>query len=174
MRFKYFFENVVASPQDLPPIPPDCVRLTHFTNNKVANQIVGGGENFSYQRVGITSTTDAFSNNNQVFDLLKSGNTGAFNRSSFGSAVLLMDIPNDQYRIHRALAQAPGEVDNKNILGYVDCNSMDLERNPRYAPGSVNLQPRSIPRFRSNNQGSSSVVNIPAPQNNPSKDVEIW
>lgn len=140
MRFRAFCENVVAGPNDLPQILPGMVRMTHFTSKGIGDHLLSSGEGFRYTKHGLAGTTDSFSNNNDVFGLIQSGSTGAFTRDGFGDCVVLMDMPNDEHRIHRTLTSAPGQVDNRQIVGYVNRQTMDFVPNRNYNPQAVQLQ----------------------------------
>lgn len=119
---------------DLPPIPNDSVRATHFTSAHISALLMSG-EHFSYSTQGVlSSTSDAFSCNNDVWQLVTTGSYGAFERVSFGPHVVIMDIQNTELRLHHSPHLAPGEVDNSRILGVFDCKSGTLGFNQRYDP----------------------------------------
>lgn len=80
---KYFEENQLKLM--LPPIPPGFIRLTHFTSPRTINFLLQG-QNFKYNQ--LDTTTDAFSNNEEVINLISSGKTGPFERSGFGTHVV--------------------------------------------------------------------------------------
>lgn len=112
--------SLITGNSILPPYFNNTVRATHFTSERVANQLIGGGKDFDYSKQGIiTSTADAFSNNEDVAKLIRTGKTGAFTRSGFGNSVVIMDIPEDEYRKHTVAQAAPGKVPNSQITGYV-------------------------------------------------------
>lgn len=123
-----------AAASDLPPIPGECVRATHFTSGEIGSLLMRGGD-FSYRRQAIISaTSDAFSLNEDVWKLLATGKYGAFSREWFGSHVVLMDIPNPEHRLHHLPLRAPGTVDNSRILGVFNRTSRTLTFNPHYDP----------------------------------------
>lgn len=123
-----------AAAGHLPRIPNDCVRATHFTSATVASLLISG-EDFSYRRQAIiSSTSDAFSCNEDVWQLLATGNYKVFRRDWFGSHVVLMDIQNPEHRLHHSPQRAPGMVDNSRILGVLDRRSYTLTFNPHYDP----------------------------------------
>ena len=144
----------------LPPIPPGFIRLTHFTNMRTA-QILLNGENFNYDRNGIQGTTDSFSNNEDVLNLIKTGKTGAFTRGSFGDAVVLMDMSNREYRIHHSFNYDSYNVPNDRIVGIVDRNNMRFIPNPNYTPNHPEITPTK--------KDSPKISNIPQ----PSEDVPV-
>lgn len=119
----------------LPPIPSGYLRLTHFTSR--SPQIISNNDTFKVQHM-LNSTTDPFSNNQDVLDLIVSGKTGAMTRSGFGNTVLLMDLTFDE---HKRLSSKQIPISNSRILGYVDRNTMIFHRNPNYNPHSLQELP---------------------------------
>ena len=129
--------------EDLPPIPQDCVRLTHhFASDSTAEEILAGAP-FLYRHGKIDATTDSFSDNKELWQLITTGKTGAFSRSEFGHQVMILDIPFLEYRqhlnprIHKAsekYAGFSGEVDNSRILGVFDKLTMTFRKNLNYNP----------------------------------------
>lgn len=153
----------------LPSIPPDTVRRTHFTSERVA-QIVLGGSDYKLKHNDLNSTTDGFSNNEDVINLIKSGKTGAFTRSGFGTFVILMDIPNDYDKVYRSI-HSKSDVPNELIIGVVNRNNMIFTPNKNYNPKKVKppvvkMQGRKI---------GDTTGNAPTPQPTPSSNnVDVW
>jgi hypothetical protein len=145
INFRIWLENQLQ----LPSIPQGFVRLTHFTSRRIAQMLLSG-QNFSYKKQGmLPSTTDAFSDNNDVLQLIQSGKTGPYSRKEFGDHVVLMDLPNMDNRIHSNATMAPGEVSNERILGVVDVNAMQFTPNPNYNVNAKHLEiPQEIPQTR--------------------------
>jgi len=179
MKFRTWLEEQSLQ---LPPIPGNFVRLTHFTSKQTAQSLLSG-QNFSYKKQGmLSSTADAFSDNNEVLQLIQSGKTGAFSRKEFGDHVVLMDLPNTDNRIHSNVTMAPGEVSNERILGIVDTNTMQFTPNPKY---NANAKPLDVPQTRGGLDrftGQSVRQNpafaafaTPMPAQNPAtSNVDIW
>ena len=114
----------------LPSIPKDNIRATHFTGQRVAEELLSG-QPFKYKS-DIISTTDSFTSNKDAAGLLTTGSVGSFDRSGFGDKVVLMDIPNEEYKKHANITKAPGQVENSRILGVFDRVTNLLTRNPNY------------------------------------------
>ncbi len=130
-KFKLWLEE--RSEITLPSIPDGFVRATNFTNPNVGLKLLSG-EPFTYGRGMITSSTDAFSLNKDVINLLATGKTGSFERKPFGHHVILMDIPAIEYRKHSNPTMATGKVDNSRVLGVFDRNTNELTKNSNYNP----------------------------------------
>jgi hypothetical protein len=163
MNFRLWLESQLQ----LPSIPPDMIRLTHFTSENIAKRFLQG-QPFLYK--ALDSTTDSFSNNNDITNLVQSGNTGPFNRSHFGDHVLLIDMPYDHHRKHRA--NAPQNfVPNTQIVGVIDRNNMVFIPNRRYNPNAA-----KVPRVRNIDEPRPAVISRPVDQPTPSlsKEIEIW
>ena len=155
----------------LPDIPSGCIRLTHFTFERAA-EILLSGEDFSYKKQGsIDGTTDSFSNNEDIVQLIQSGKTGAFTRSSFGWCVVLIDMKHDEHRIHRSWSNpTPLAVDNSRICGCYNTETKSFKQNPNYNPNKpVNLVvERRLPRQTS----GYPELPVPSPSDSaPSTDV---
>lgn len=131
----------INSASDLPPLPDDITRATHFTDDSVAAKILTG-EPFTFSGK-INSTTDAFSNNDDVFELLNTGKSGAFTRSDFGNSMIIMDMPHMDYRKESMYQHATLKVDNSRILGVVDTKTKVFTPNPNYK------SPSQIEQFES-------------------------
>jgi hypothetical protein len=128
----------------LPPIPENFVRLTHFTTEEVAKKIVDNGESFNYgKNLTINLTTDAFSSNDQVKDIIETRKNGAFSRASFGNSVMIIDLNIEEHKKRCRLgAYEDKEIPNHNILGYLSLkNSSNLHENSRYSPIENQLTP---------------------------------
>jgi hypothetical protein len=136
MNFK---EWLKSSP--LPPIPNEMVRLTHFTVENYAKEIVNTG--FRYG--SIQTTTDPHSTNEQVMETITAGAAGSMNRTHFGNYVILIDMPANYYKM---LVGFNYEIKNDTIpptqvLGYIDRKDMDLKKNPLYNPNKM-TQPTKV------------------------------
>jgi hypothetical protein len=122
-----------AESSSLPEIPEGHVRLTHFFQNEELRDKFLSGEPFSYKNQGMINTTaDAFSENKDVQDLLKTGKTGAFDRESFGNNVLIMDVPMNEHRVHGVPHAAPGQIPNNQVLGVYDRATGKFIKNQGY------------------------------------------
>lgn len=120
----------------LPEVPEGFLRLTHFTSEDIAKKLVNG-EEFSYAKQGIlSSTTDAFTNNEEMLKLVQTGDVGAFKRSEFGDTVVLMDIDREECKDRSRIGRCRElSVPNHNILGYIlRCDPKELVRNHKYNP----------------------------------------
>jgi len=103
-----------VDPASLPPIPDDYVRLTHNTSRVDPFQ---AGAPFRYAGEIIDSSTDSFTNNEQVANWVSQGK-----RDSFGPLTLLMDMPIDEHnkRMWRFGWSGYKPVPNSNIIGHID------------------------------------------------------
>lgn len=126
MKLSYILESATA----LHPIPDGYARLTHFTSPSVARAILDG-EPFQYKM--INSTTDSFSDDKDVAELLTTGKTAAYERSGFGTSVLIIDLTNNEHRLHM-LVNPPGYVDNSRVAGVYDRTTGRFIGNPNYNP----------------------------------------
>ena len=134
----------------LPPIPQDSVRLTHFTSQRVAQALLSG-QNFNIG-TKLSSTTDAFSDNNSIIQLIQTGRTGAWTRGGFGTVIVLIDLSNRENWTFNS--PRTSFVINSKILGVVDSKTMKFTPNPRYDP--------SIPQpFEPVPNQSTKMVNKP-------------
>jgi hypothetical protein len=126
----------------LPEIPEDSIRLTHFTTEKIAKILVEQGEAFKYKGL-LSSTTDAFSNNDQVREILYRRKIGAFHRESFGNAVVIMDLDIQEHKERlRIGSYLDDKIPNHNILGYVLTDNLNaVRKNPEYNPIKNTLNP---------------------------------
>jgi hypothetical protein len=146
----------------LPPIPSGSIRLTHFTSPKVAKNLLNG-QDFSYKTQGLlSSTTDSFSNNNSIINLIQTGKIDTWDRNSFGIVVVLMDMPNNEYRIHNNISISNGTVANDRIVGIVDRNTMQFTPNAHYnpTPQPLIIQQKEKPTTNPN----TNLPQIPIPQ----------
>jgi len=116
---------------ELPQIPEGYTRLTHFTSEEVAKKFING-DDFFFKH--ISTTVDAFSDNESVIDLIKKGKVGAFSRDPFGDSVVLIDLENEEFKKRYRIGYCQDDsVPNHNILGYVNRNEPStLHRNPSY------------------------------------------
>ena len=169
----------VASPgdtgvQSLPPVPGGFTRATNFTNPNVGPKLLSG-EPFRYGRGMITSTTDSFSSNEDLRELLEKGKTGSFDRNSFGSDVVLMDIPNQEYKNHANPTISTGEVDNSRVLGIFNVKTQQLRKNPNYNPFKTIEEIASKEGGRFSIQPiNQSLTPIPQPSAGGSEDIDPW
>jgi len=164
MKFRewIFFEQSMP----LPPIPNGWQRLTHFTNPQIAQKLIQG-QDFQAPK-GLASTTDPFSDNDQVWQTIQTGEYGAFTRNSFGTAVVLMDMSPLEYRIRANPASGEGNVPNDRIVGYYDLTSQQFIANPNY---STNQTPPQIPQ---QNMRGGNATPQPVPQATTTTASEIW
>lgn len=151
---------------ELPPIPPGFVRLTHFTSPRTA-QLLLNGENFQMQN-GLDSTTDTFSNNADVMQLLNSGQTGAFTRTGFGVAVVLMDMASTEQRMRRQPHMNLGPIPNDRIVGVYYRENGQLVRNPRYNPEQTVPE---MPQQTQMARGGNAPVAVPQPT---ATTTDVW
>jgi hypothetical protein len=126
----------------LPEIPEDHIRLTHFTSEKVAQILIEEGQSFKYKGL-LSSTTDAFSDNDQVMKILGEKKVGVLSRESFGNAVVIMDLTIKEHKERlRMGVYLDQEIPNHNILGYILTNdSSSLKENSKYNPIENSLEP---------------------------------
>lgn len=169
MQFKQWLENL-NGPNSLPPIPTGFTRLTHFTSDRVANNLLQG-QNFDYSKQGlIFSTSDPHSNNQQVWDTITSGMAGAFTRNTFGTAIVLIDLSNYEVRLHQSITSSPKYVENRKVVGVVYQPNMDFKPNPNYNPqGDQKIQ---TPKIK---QKQKQTQTIPIPHANQSVNIpDVW
>jgi hypothetical protein len=168
LDFKLWLEQQLQNANQLPPIPSGFARLTHFTNDRTA-KIILSGQNLNYKKQGIVTTTaDTHSNNEQVWKTIVDGKYGAFGRSDFGNAVLLIDLTFYEAKMHGVMGMAPGFIENRKIIGVLDRNVMTFQRNVNYRPQG-NQAPGQVVTQR--NRMAQQPVAVPQPTANPSSDV---
>jgi len=161
----------------LPPIPASYVRLTHFTGKGIASALLTG-QNFNYSM--LQSTTDAHSNNGSVSSLVTSGNVGPFSRSEFGDAVVIIDVPPDEYKKHLSSNfQTPGGqnyIANSKIAGIVDLSTMRFVPNSNYNPSGEAQFVETSRLGGENVENSGQSVETPSPPDVNSEDnsEETW
>lgn len=172
-RFAQPIASTANSPGlQLPPIPEGMIRLTHFTSERSAQQILAS--NFSYKGM-VSTTTDAFADNAGILGLIQTGKVGAFTRESFGGgqAVVLMDMPFASYKAHSGIFAEQPEIDNRCILGYVRRSNMQLVPNPKYNPNTVGAIRRRQPPW-----AKPFPAPVPAPvsvlQNQEQTGIDIF
>ena len=134
--------RIAQSKLNLPPIPDGMVRLTHFTASTYAIKNVMNGDNFDYGGGMAQTTTDAFSDNQKVLNLIEEGTYptglgGNFDRAYFGSNVILMDIPFDEHKKLLGVTAITEGIPNGYVLGYVDRKTMSFHPNSGYSPANV-------------------------------------
>ncbi|RDJ35476.1 MAG: hypothetical protein DWQ19_11715 [Crenarchaeota archaeon] len=168
LEFKLWMEQQLQNANQLQTIPPQFSRLTHFTNDRIANMLLGG-QNLNYGAQGIiTTTADIHSNNEQVWKTIISGQYGAFNRTTFGNQVVFIDLTPYEVKMHRIPGMAPGFVENRKIAGILDRNTMTYKSNVNYRPRG-NQKPQNIDQAR--RRYNTQPVNVPSPsQGGP----DVW
>ena len=141
---KTFFEWLKSSP--LPPIPNGMVRLTHFTpTEENAKSIISTG--FRYK--SLPETADPHSTNEEVMETITAHAVGSMDRKPFGSYVVLIDMPDNYYRMLRGFNF---EIKNRTIpptqvLGYLNRKDMELQKNSIYNPNKM-TQPTGVNQVR--------------------------
>jgi hypothetical protein len=157
-----------GSPLTLPPIPSGYVRLTHFTSPNIVNKIISQHEPFTI-RGQLSGTTDPFTNEEDLKELIKMGQTGAFTRSGFGTQVLLMDL---SYQEHKRLIARDTPIANSRIVGYVDRETMQFHKNPAYHPQGE--QPLPKPVAINNRRDPPLPIPSPSSQRSTSAPEDIF
>jgi hypothetical protein len=156
-----------AAQTAIPPIPSGMVRLTHFTSENQARQILGSDFGISTL---LASTTDSFSNQNEVLSLIQSGSYSAYERGGFGDSVVLLDMPSNLHRSYNyAFRQT---VPNAFVLGYVRRSDMQFFPNPNYNPTTAKLP--ELPRPNTPLRQPAAPQPIPAPQPAGDTNTDIW
>ena len=171
MRAQEFLSLLTENQQtlSLPPIPAEYSRLTHFTNIENARSIIQTGFR---AKQGLSTTTDSFSNNNDIESLIVSGKTGTFDRSTFGAgeATIIIDVPGLVDRRGREQF-----VPSTSILGYVDRKTMKLITNPGYAPERSKFTISNNHKIEIGEPPTNSVVAVPSPlAGSPSSANDIF
>lgn len=171
LDFKLWLEQQLQNANQLPPIPPGFARLTHFTSDRTA-KIILSGQNLNYSKQGIiSSTADTHSTNEQVWQTIVGGKYGAFGRSDFGNAVVLIDLSFYEAKMHGVLGMAPGFVENRKVCGVLDRNTMTFQRNTHYRPRG-NQAPKQIVTQR--NMPPQQPVPQPMPSSNANATNDVW
>lgn len=109
-------KKIASSIEELPPLREGSVRLIHTTNPDNAEKIVKEG--LDYQNQGmIDSTVRAYADPNKIeyYD-----DDPRF--SWRGSRSVIMDVPSEEYRLHRDIAKSPGIVPARHIVGVIDAH----------------------------------------------------
>lgn len=144
----YEISNV---PLSLPPTPDDSIRYTHVTSLNIAKAL-NGGQSFKYNGQ-LNTTTDSFKNEQQLQNFITTRKYGAYNRTQFGNVVVIMDISNQENRMHCSFKLSPGYVDNSRILGYVVSDTNQFFKNSNYNPRkAVNYSTRTAAQFNPENR----------------------
>ena len=136
---KNFYELLVLMENEslnIPSLPSNMVRLTHFTH--YTKEILDNGLKVAQD---LDRTTDSHYNNADVLQTIKSGMAGSMLRSNFGPYVILLDLPDSHYKILRGTHNFGGGefVPRTQILGYVDRKDMTFHKSPHYNPMKMSL-----------------------------------
>jgi hypothetical protein len=120
----------------LPELPPDFVRLTHFTSRDIAEKVLRG-DAFKYKM--LSTTTDAFSNALDAAHLIATGVINNLSRKEFGQYVVVMDLPNKSHRMYLSLDCCEQAIPNGFVRGIIDRDSMNFFANSDWNPDDVQL-----------------------------------
>ena len=105
--------RIASSVDELPPLEEGFVRLVHITVPKHANEIVQTG--LDYQRHGMAmSTARAWSKPEEV---KYCSDDPRF--SSPEMKVVVLDVPNGEWRLNNNITKAPGIIPGKYVVGVV-------------------------------------------------------
>ena len=180
MNFKNWMK-INESVEQLPPIPNGFVRLTHFTSPAIAKSLING-QDFKAGK-GLRSTTDVFSDNNDVINLIQTGKTGAFERKPFGNCVIIMDMSQTEQRMRSNFSSGLSNfVPNDRIVGYYDIENQTFVRNPKFSIKQVEPEmpaTKQLSNRPNTDQQHANIQNIkkdlvPSPNNNASPADDIW
>jgi hypothetical protein len=161
-----------------------------------SRQILSSGEPFIYKKYGLDGTTDAYSSNDNIEWLARTGDPlgvpkdgvpSNYSRNDFGNHMALMDLPADAHkRIFLSHGAYSDPIPNEAILGFVDRKAMAFEPNPRYDRAVIdnygNQAIESIRRLldernaRFSHRPSVRGVEIPTkpPVAAPLPDGDVW
>jgi hypothetical protein len=164
--------------ETLPPLRVGWVRLTHFTDEKSAQEFIKG-RNFSYQTKGIIgSNTDPFSHESlpHLQTMISKGQIDMLQRKEFGNCVLLIDLEGQEHHKRNNPGTLSKEVPNQNILGYVkvqesgeDEKQFSFHLNPNFRPI---VSPLETPPQHLSNSETHSIGQVSAAVE--SDDEVIW
>lgn len=111
--------KIATSISELPELPEDYVRAVHITHPNHKESLLKNGLN--YEKYGVVEAMAcAWGNADEVETW---SDDPRFNFP--GAKALIMDIPNDEWRIHHNLTRsgvpkAPGVISAERIVGFVD------------------------------------------------------
>ncbi len=106
--------DIAYTKSDLPPLLDDYVRVVHITSPQNAAKIIDNG--LDYERQGMAmSSARAWSNPEDV----QYGSTDPrFN--ILGQKVVVMDIPNNEWKLHNDVTRSPGRISAYRVVGVID------------------------------------------------------
>ena len=99
---------------ELPELPEDYVRVVHLTSEENSKGILEEGLKYENQGMAM-STASAWSNPGEV----KYSSTDPRFSGSHIRAVV-MDIPNQEWKLHNNITKSPGKIDSDRIVGVIN------------------------------------------------------
>ncbi|TSC94194.1 MAG: hypothetical protein CEN91_15 [Candidatus Berkelbacteria bacterium Licking1014_85] len=99
---------------NLPPLQEGYIRYVHITNERAANNIANNGLDYENQGM-LSSTARGWSNEADVEYC-----TDDPRFSFLGAKAVVLDIPEQEARIHDNVQKSPGFVPNKYVVGIID------------------------------------------------------
>lgn len=107
-------QRIALSKEGLPPLKKDFVRIVHITTPYNAGQILTAG--LDYEKYGMAmSTARAYGNPEKVE---YGSDDPRFNYP--GLKVVVMDMSNDDWKLHNNVSKCPGRIPPEQIVGIVD------------------------------------------------------
>jgi hypothetical protein len=110
--------KIARSIEELPKLKEDFIRIVHLTNEKHVEGIIEKGLNYENQGMAM-ATASAWSKEE---DVEYSSEDPRF--SGVGIRAVVMDLPNDEWKLHNNITKSPGVISNKYIVGVIDPNKI--------------------------------------------------
>jgi hypothetical protein len=113
-------KDIARNIESLPSLQEGYLRLLHGTDPQTAEQIAIHGLDYSEQGM-IDATTRSYS--------LESGVDYYTDdpRFSWGKTVVI-DMPADEYRLHRDVTKSPGKIPAEYIIGIIDAQKPETSK----------------------------------------------
>ncbi|GEM_PF-2261328 len=112
--------SYALSIKDLPALKEKYLRLVHITAPEAVEHILKSGLQYESQGM-ISSTARAYS---QESGVEYKTSDPRFNQG--GMKCIVMDVPEDEYRLHNDIVKSPGVISSKYIVGVVDVQKKEI------------------------------------------------
>src|SRR3989344_5888550 len=104
--------KIASTIEELPPLQDGFVRLIHATNPETAEEVARTGLDYSAQGM-VQSTARAYAKPDEIDYYTDDP------RFAWGISVIL-DLPEEEYRLHDDLVKSPGVVPAEYVVGIID------------------------------------------------------
>lgn len=155
----------------LPPEKPGYVRLLHRTNPHNVPRILQAGLQYKGQgEIGMTTTIG-----NKSMAAGIDPERDLYDNRYAAASVILLDVPQNEYRSHANMGMAPTIASPKCILGYYDAeNDLQWVPNPQYNPQASSFPKGYNPqKARAGLEKRLSNRNAPRDPNEPGRILQM-